>query len=136
LSDSIHKIDQPVVVNASVLSEADFAGSACRDTFLTILNGVFERAQRMGVEFWRGEAFVSGKAAAMNAFGHDNVDAAHTGEVDKRLAFTQVLRAARDVDRDSRLLRGEHQFVQQVSADEAHRVVEVEPGFFEVLNQA
>src|SRR5471032_1887580 len=45
LGDAIHEIDEPVVVDAAVLGQADFAGAAGGNSFVTNLYCVFQGAQ-------------------------------------------------------------------------------------------
>ncbi|MCY1422178.1 hypothetical protein D9M71_378530 [compost metagenome] len=72
----------------------------------------------------------------MNAFGDDYLGAAAPGQVDQGLAFTQVLGAAGDMHGNRFCLWGELQFVEQVAADETHRVVQVQAAVAQVLDQA
>ncbi|MCY1436903.1 hypothetical protein D9M71_530430 [compost metagenome] len=72
----------------------------------------------------------------MNAFGDHHLGAAAPGQIDQRLAFTQVLGAAGDVNGNRLLLRGKDQFVEQVTADEANRVIQVQAAVAQVLDQA
>ncbi|MNT11670.1 hypothetical protein D3C72_1465620 [compost metagenome] len=72
----------------------------------------------------------------MNAFGNHHGFAAFARQVDQRLAFPEVLGAAGYMHGDGGFLRREVQAIHQVRADEAHRVVQVQTNFAEVLNQA
>lgn len=123
--DAVYQVNQAVIVDAAVAGQADFAGAAGGDAFAAILHGVFQAAQRVGVQLGGGEAFIAGKAAAVDAFGDHHLCAATPCQVDQGLAFAQVLGAAGHVHGHWRLLGGELQFVEQVGADEAHRVVQV-----------
>jgi len=123
LCDPIYQIHQPVVVDTAMLSQANFARTAGGNAFTAVLHGVLESAQRVGIQLRSSKAFIARKAAAMDAFGDDHVDAAQPRQFDQRLAFAQMLGAARHVDCDGFLLRGEGQFVQQVRADKTHGVV-------------
>ena len=122
----VHEVDQSVVINATVLAQADLAGTAGGDAFAAKLHRVIERAQGVRIELRGGEAFVAGKAAAVDALrDHHRVGAA-PGEVDQCLAFAQVLSAAGDVHGDGRFLRGKVEAVHQVGADKAYGVVKVQ----------
>ncbi len=43
--DAVHQVDQPVVIDAAVLGQADFTGAAGGDAFAAVLHGVLEGAQ-------------------------------------------------------------------------------------------
>lgn len=90
----------------------------------------------MGIEFRRGEAFVAGKSAAVDAFRDHHGFGAAPREFNQCLALAQVLSATGDVYRNGGVLRREVEAVHQVSADKAHRVVEVQARFAEVLYQS
>ena len=132
----IHQINQPVVVDATVLGQADFAGAAGGNALAAVLHGVLERTQRMAVQLRCGEAFVAGKSAAMYAFGNHHGVAAFARQIDQRLAFAQVLSAAGHVDGNRRFLGCEVQTIQQMRTDEAHRIVQIQSCFADVLNQS
>jgi len=123
--DAVYQVDQTVVVDAGMLAQADLAGAAGGNAFSTGLYRVFQAAQGVAIQLWSGEAFVAGKAAAVDAFGDDDVLAAAAHEVDQVLRFAQVLGAAGDVYGDWLLLWAECQSIQQLLADKFHRIKQV-----------
>ncbi|MOA33832.1 hypothetical protein D3C78_1551630 [compost metagenome] len=125
-----------MVVDATVLGEADFAGAAGGDALVADLHRILERAQGVGVQFRRGEALVAGKAAAVDTFRHHHFPGAAFDDIDQALGLAQVLGAAGDVDGHRLVLGGELQALQQVAADEAHRVEQLQPRIQAVLDQA
>ena len=90
----------------------------------------------MRIQFGRGEAFIASKAAAMNPFRDNHFGAAQPCDVDQGLTFAQMLGAAGDVYGNRLGLGGECQLIHKVGANEAHRIVQIEARFTEVLHQA
>ena len=41
----IHQVDQPVIINAAVLAQANLTGTAGGDAFAALLNRIFQCAQ-------------------------------------------------------------------------------------------
>ena len=80
----------------------------------------------MGVQLGGSEALVAGEAAAVDAFGDHHLFGAAPDDIDQALGLAQVLSAAGDMHGDRLLLRGELQPVEQVLADELHRVMQLQ----------
>ena len=135
-ADPVQQIHQSVIIDAAMLTQADLAGAAGADAFLTVPHGGFQAAQRVIIQLWGGKAFVTGKAAAVNAFWDDYFRGAATHDVDQTLCFAQVLRTASDVYRDRFVLWGDRQPVEQLLADKLHRVVQFQSCVQAILNQA
>ncbi|MDR6164124.1 hypothetical protein QE391_003752 [Pseudomonas fluorescens] len=89
----------------------------------------------MAVQLRCGEAFVAGESAAMYAFGNHHGVAAFARQIDQRLAFAQVLSAAGHVHGNRCFLGCEVQTIHQMRTDEAHRIVQIQSRFADVLNQ-
>lgn len=45
LGDAVNQVDQPVIINAAMLAQADLAGAAGGDAFAAILHCILEGAQ-------------------------------------------------------------------------------------------
>lgn len=80
----IHQIHQAVVVDAAVSAQADLAGAAGGDTLLAA--GLFSQGfQGMGVQLRHVEAFIPGKATAVDALGDHHITTAAASDIDKTL---------------------------------------------------
>ena len=79
----------------------------------------------MGVQLGGSEALVAGEAAAVDAFRDHHFASAAPDDIDQALGLAQVLSAAGDMHGDRLLLWGELQPVEQVLADELHRIVQL-----------
>ena len=124
-----------MVVDSTVLCQANLTGATRGNTFAALLHRILERSQRMSVQLRGGETFVASKPTTVNALGNNHVFAALARQIDQRLALAQVLGAARDVHGDRRFLWREVEAVHQVGADETHRIVQVQTHIAQILNQ-
>ena len=90
-----------------------------------ICTAFFQAAQCVLVQFRRGEALVAGEAAAVDAFRNDHSFAQRRAISISACASPRcwVLHVTHG---DRLVLRDEVQLVEQMRADEAHRVVHVE----------
>ena len=133
--DAVDQIDQAVIVDAGVMGQADLAGAAGGYAFLADLHRVLQAAQRVGIQLGSAEAFVAGKATAVDAFRHNQLLRAAADDVEQALGFAQVLGAAGDVHGHGGLLRGECQAFEQMLANEFHWVVQFQSWVQAVLQQ-
>ena len=92
-----------------------------------MLHHRLERAQRMIIQLGQVEALVAGKAAAVNPFRHHDVGTAAPGDLDQRLPLAQMLGTAGYVHRDRPGLGSELQPLEQMGADKAHRIKDIQP---------
>jgi hypothetical protein len=76
-----------MVVDAGMLAQADLAGAAGGYAFGTILYRVLQAPQGVAIQFGSGEAFVAGKAAAVNALRDDQLFGAAFNDLDQTLGF-------------------------------------------------
>ncbi|MCY1464410.1 hypothetical protein D9M71_824290 [compost metagenome] len=90
----------------------------------------------MGVQFRGGETLVPGEAAAMDTFRDHHFPGAAPDDVDQPLGLAEMLGAAGDMDGHGLVLGREFQALQQVAADETHRIEQLQARVQAVLYQA